>query len=257
MKKEPMIVAHRGASRDAPENTIPAFMLAWEQGADAIEGDFRQTKDGHIVCIHDNDTQRVADKKLVIERSLLADLCKLDVGAYRGEKYRGTVIPAIAEVFATIPEKKGIYIEIKSDESSVPDLLAEIKRSGLKQEQITIISFNTEVIRATKTQAPQYKALWLSCFKRDKSRRITPSSQTIMETLSRIRADGLSSGKDIVNESTVTSVMEKGYEYHVWTVDDLRTARRFKKWGAMSITTNVPGDMRRNLLVKTAVAGGI
>ena len=50
--QEPLIVAHRGASRDAPENTIPAFQLAWEQGADAIEGDFHKTRDGEIVCIH-------------------------------------------------------------------------------------------------------------------------------------------------------------------------------------------------------------
>jgi glycerophosphoryl diester phosphodiesterase len=54
---EMMIVAHRGASRDAPQNTIPAFKLAWQQGADAIEADFHLTKDGHIVCIHDGNTK--------------------------------------------------------------------------------------------------------------------------------------------------------------------------------------------------------
>mgnify|MGYP005855702713 CR=1 FL=1 len=52
------IVAHRGASQEAPQNTIPAFQLAWKQGADAIEGDFHLTKDGNIVCIHDKDIRR-------------------------------------------------------------------------------------------------------------------------------------------------------------------------------------------------------
>ena len=56
---EPFLVAHRGASHDAPENTLPAFELAWKQGADAIEGDFHLTSDGKIVCIHDFDTKRV------------------------------------------------------------------------------------------------------------------------------------------------------------------------------------------------------
>ena len=57
---EPLIVAHRGASFDAPENTLPAFELAWEQGADAIEWDFLLSQDGHIVCVHDKKTKKVA-----------------------------------------------------------------------------------------------------------------------------------------------------------------------------------------------------
>ena len=62
LQKIPLIVAHKGASRDAPENTIPAFRLAWNQEADAIEGDFHLTKDGHIVCVHDKTTRRVANE---------------------------------------------------------------------------------------------------------------------------------------------------------------------------------------------------
>lgn len=98
-----MIVAHRGASRDAPENTLSSFTLAWKLGADAIEGDFRLTKDGHIVCIHDEDTKRVVGRKLIVAESALADLRKLDVGAYYGDDYKDCMIPPIAEVFSTIP----------------------------------------------------------------------------------------------------------------------------------------------------------
>ena len=66
-----MITAHRGASYDAPENTLASFKLAWEQGADAIEGDFYLSADKQIVCIHDADTQRTAGMKLVVERTPL------------------------------------------------------------------------------------------------------------------------------------------------------------------------------------------
>lgn len=247
-----MIVAHRGASRDAPENTIPAFKLAWKQGADAIEGDFHQTKDGQIVCIHDRDTKRVTDRKLIVKDSSLEELRRLDVGLHHGEKYRGTVIPTIAEVFAAIPEQKKIYVEIKSDESIIANVLKEIKKSGLTQEQVSIISFNENVVHTLKTKAPLYKALWLSGFKTDESGRITPSSQTVLSTLKQTKADGFSSSKDNIDEALVKSVMEKGYEYHVWTVDDVKTARRFKKWGAKSITTNVPGYIRKNLIKQDA-----
>ncbi len=63
-----------------------------------------------------------------------------------------------------------------------------------------------------------------------------------------IKADGFSSSKNLIDETTIRAIMDKGYEYHVWTVDDARTAKRFKQWGTKSITTNVPGSMRESLL---------
>ena len=77
-----MIVAHRGASDDAPENTLEAFHLAWLQNADAIEGDFRLTKDEQIVCIHDEDTSRTCGKKLIVAESTYAELCQLDASKH-------------------------------------------------------------------------------------------------------------------------------------------------------------------------------
>lgn len=242
-----MIVAHRGASRDAPENTMPAFELAWEQGADAIEGDFHLTKDGYIVCIHDSNTEKVSDTNLVIRNVPLAELRKLDVGAYHGKAFKGTTIPTLAEVFSTIPEQKTIYIEIKCGVEIIPALLEEIKKSGLNRDQIVIICFNKRVIQEFKIKAPEFKASWLSGFKTDKSGKISPSLETVLTTLREIKADGFSSSKDIIDEAFVASIMKKGYEYHVWTVDDARTAKRFKKWGAKSITTNVPDYIKRTL----------
>ena len=243
-----MIVAHRGASRHAPENTIPAFKLAWEKGADGIEGDFHLTEDGHIVCIHDKNTKRVSDRNLVIKESTLDELRELDVGAYCGKDYRGTVIPTIAEVFSTIPAQKKIYIEIKCGKKVIPKLFEEIKRSGLKQEQIVVISFNKKVIREFKAKGPHFKVFWLCGFKKDKSGKTIPSLETVLEILTQAKADGFNSSKDIISESFIRSVMEHGYEYHVWTVDDLETAKRFKRWGAKSITTNVPGYIRENFV---------
>lgn len=248
MLSDPIIVAHRGASRQAPQNTLPAFKLAWERGADAIEGDFHLTRDEHIVCIHDENTKRVSDKNLVIKESTLDQLRELDVGAYHDKHYRGTVIPTIAEVFSTIPDTKKIYIEIKCGAEIISKLLGEIKRSGLKREQIVVISFNTKVIQALKIEAPRFKALWLSELEKDSSGKITPSLETVLDTLKQTKADGFSSNKDIISEPFIRSIMENGYEYHVWTVDDLKTAKRFKKWGAMSITTNIPDYIKKNLV---------
>lgn len=238
-----MIVAHRGASKEAPENTIPAFQLAWEQDADAIEGDFHLTKDGYIVCIHDSDTYSVSGTNLVVRNTTLSQLRKLDVGVHFGSKFKGTIIPTIAEVFSTIPDRKVIYIEIKCGKEIIQPLLEEIKKSNLKTEQIVVMSFEMKVIQELKERAPQYKALWLF----NQSEKKTPSIDTVLETLKQINADGLSATKNIIDDIFIKSVKEKGYEYHVWAIDDAETAMRFKKWGATSIITNVPGYMRKKL----------
>ena len=126
-------------------------------------------------------------------------------------------------------------------------MLKEILESGLKREQVVVISFNKKVIHDLKVKAPQYKAMWLSGFKKDKSGGITPSLEAVLRILKEIKADGFSSSKDIISQSFIRGILEQGFEYHVWTVDDPETARRFRKWGARSITTNVPGYIRKVL----------
>lgn len=251
-----MIVAHRGASRHAPENTLPAFDLAWRDGADAVEVDVHLTRDGQVVCVHDERTRSVSDTDLVIRDTTLAELRRLDVGARYDEKYRGTCIPTIDEVLSTVPGLKQIYIEIKCGVEVIPRLLEAVRSSGLKDEQVVPISFDTNVIRGIKVNAPQYKALWLSSFERDECGKIAPSPEAVLDTLRRTGADGVDASKDCINEPFIRSIMNHGYEYHVWTVDELDDAMRFRQWGAASITTNVPGHMKRNLVEAGVARGG-
>lgn len=123
----------------------------------------------------------------------LAELRELDVGIHNGAAYKGVTIPTIDEVFSTIPSQKTIYIEIKCGPEIIPTLLGEIKKTGLKKEQIVVICFNEKVIQELKTKAPQYKAYWLCSFKKGKDGEMTPSLQTVLNKLKLVQADGLSS----------------------------------------------------------------
>ncbi len=238
-EQKTLIVAHRGASGAAPENTLPAFRLAWEEGADAVEGDFYLTKDNKIVCIHDRDTERTAGVKLEISETTLAELQQLDAGSWKDEKYSGTKIPTIAEVFETVPPGKKIYIEVKIGPEIIPELLREIRKSGLADDQVVVIAFNPEVIREIKKAAPQFKANWLRSVKKEEGEWTHPLDEDL-KTLEKIDADGLSSNNQ-VDQAYVQAVIAAGFDHHVWTVNDLETAKRFKKWGTKSITTNLPG----------------
>ena len=155
----PMIVAHRGSSHQAPENTLPAFELAWEQGADAVEGDFLLTGDGKIVCFHDKDTNRLTGQKLEVVQKSFADLQKLDVGKWKDEKFRGTRMPLISDVFATIPQGKKIFVEVKCGPEIVEPLIKEIEKSGLKDDQVVLICFNQDVIKQFKKAGPRTRRI--------------------------------------------------------------------------------------------------
>ncbi len=245
--QQPLIVAHRGASRDAPENTLAAFRLAWDQGADAIEGDFRLTRDNEIVCVHDEDTERVAPgTNLVVADSTLAALRELDVGASAGEQFAGERIPTLAEVLAIVPPGKKIYLEVKCGPEIVPRLCETITQSALPPDQVVVIAFDEAVIRAFKAACAGSKTYWLCVFAKDKAGHVVPTLETVLEILAQSNADGLDSEYH-VPVSIVTGVREQGYEWHVWTVNDLEAARQLRDRGAQSITTDVPGLMKRGL----------
>ena len=126
-----LIIAHRGASHDAPENTLSAFKLAIEQGADGFEADFYLTSDGKIVCFHDKDTERIAGKKLLVTQTPLDELQALDVGSWKGPQWKGERMPTMEDVLAAVPAGKKIFIELKSSAEIVGPMAKVIEASTL------------------------------------------------------------------------------------------------------------------------------
>ncbi len=247
-----MIVAHRGASFDAPENTLAAFRLAWDQGAEAIEGDFYLTKDQQVVCIHDESTKRTAvdQTELVIANSTLEQLRRLDVGAWKGSQFKGERIPTLDEVVSSIPAGKQFFLEIKCGPEIVPFLKTPLATSSLSPEQVTIICFDQNVVRAVRRELPQYKVNWLASFKQDKAtKKWSPSKDELIKRLRSSGATGLgiNGNSEVVDEAFVRSVLDLGIEFHVWTINDIKVATQFANWGAYSITTDQPAAVRAGL----------
>jgi len=211
-----IVVAHRGASADAPENTIAAFNSAWEQGADVIEGDFQLTSDGHIVCIHDQDTLRVSGTPLIVKESTLEELKQLDMGWYFHDKLFDEKIPTIQQVFATIPDNKQILVELKCGVEILPVLIQQIQLSNLDLSQIGIIAFDQEVIKQCKFIESRLIALWLNDFNE------INDINFIISTLIDIKADGLLSNNTI-SEQLPDEVMKQGLIYNTWASDDIGT----------------------------------
>lgn len=248
-----LIIAHRGASHDAPENTMAAFRLAWEQQADGIEGDFYLTKDRQIVCTHDKTTKRTAPEhaELTISDTTLAELQKLDVGTWKHHKYAGERMPTLSEVLKTVPEDGRIFVEIKCGPEILPAMQPQLETCGLKPEQIVIICFDAKVIAKCRKVMPQYKANWLTSYIQEpEGSPWTPSQSDVLQTLRESDATGLGSKGElaVIDEPFVRAIHEQGDELHTWTINDLQHARRFQLLGVDSITTDRPALLREGLL---------
>jgi glycerophosphoryl diester phosphodiesterase len=250
------IVAHRGASFDAPENTVAAMKLAFEQGADGVEADFYLSSDGEIVCIHDKDTQRTAGVKHVIVETPLAELRKLDVGSWKNEKYRGERIPTFAEIAETIPDGKKFIIELKTGPEIVAPLKEALAKTDLEDEQILIICFNEKTVAECKKVLPNLKCHWLTGYKQDeKSGEWTPTLAEVVATLERSQADGLGTQGEMkhVDAEFIKHLCDEGHcEFHVWTIDKPKVARFYQKLKPWGITTNRPAFIREQLKLKPA-----
>lgn len=243
-----IIVGHRGASHDAPENTIAAFKEAWRQNADGVEGDFYITADQQIVCIHDKDTKRTAGKKLDVASSTVEELKKLEYGSWKGTQFKGEPIPTFAEVAACIPGDKTFVIELKAGPEIVPLLAEQLEQSNLTRAQCLIIAFDSAAVAKCKELLPDVRAHWLVGYKQDKeSGQWTPSVDTVSKTLAECKADGLGTQGEtsVVTEDFISELKKRGMkEFHVWTINDGADARYFQKLGAVGITTDRPAFIR-------------
>ena len=246
-----LITAHRGASHDAPENTLAAFRVAWEQAADAIEGDFRLSSDGQIVCVHDADTKRVAGVNHVVATTPLAELRTLDAGRWKDARFEGERLPTFAEVLAAVPPGKRFFIELKTGPEIVPPLVGELTGWRGDPKLLTIIAFDADTIAACKRALPAIRAHWLTSFKQDEATGDwRPSAERIASTVKECGADGVGmhGQRKVIDEGFVEQLTAGGVrEFHVWTVDSPEDALVFRKLGAMGITTNRPAFIRAAL----------
>jgi len=241
------IVGHRGASFDAPENTVTSFKLAWEQKADASELDIFLSKDGKIVVIHDPNTKRLAGVDKRVADQIFDELRALDVGKWKGAKFAGEKIPTLGEMLATVPEGKRVFIEVKCGPEVIPELERVLKAAKLKPEQTAIISFNADVIAAVKKARPDLQGYWIVTLAPKNAKPRT--AEELVQKAQEIKADGLDLSADpaVLTKEFGAKVKAAGLKLYVWTVNDAGLAKKMIDAGAESITTDRPAWLREQL----------
>lgn len=238
------IIAHRGASYDAPENTLAAARLAWMQDADAVECDVHLTRDGRLAVIHDDDTRRLSGSALEVTRATWAELQQLEVGRWKNPCYAGEKIPSLGDWLALVPDHKRAFVELKGGPALVPELARVVADRGLSPAQVAVIAFDWETVVAAKHALPRHECCWILA----ESSRTQLSFEHLIQTC---RADAID-GLDLeaswpLRAADVSLARSAGIKIYIWTVDDVATAKRFAGLDVHGLTTNRPGWLRAAL----------
>jgi glycerophosphoryl diester phosphodiesterase len=242
------IVAHRGASFDAPENTVVAQELAWKHGADAAEFDVRATKDGQLAIMHDATTKRTASRDARFADLTLAELRQLDAGSWKNLKFAGEKIPTLDEMLQHIAPGKRVVIHIYLGVASIPGLVTALQRNHVSPKQAAIISFDFEPLQAVKQALPDYQTLWLVNAPSSDPKKKSPTLDDLIRDCRAAGFAGLSFNQDWpLDTDSVKKIKAAGLLMHAWTVDLPQIAHRWIELGTDSITTNRAGWLREQL----------
>jgi glycerophosphoryl diester phosphodiesterase len=246
-------VGHRGASYDAPENTMAATRLAWKQGADAVETDIFLSKDGKLIVSHDKNGKRTAGRDVEYSQITQAEARELDAGSWKDAKFKGEKIPRLEEQIASIPDGKRLLVEIKIGPEIVPELGRVLKRTGATEKNITVISFNYDSLKEVAKQFPKLPTLWLLGHPAPNAKKsaTTKPVPTVEAMIRDAKAANLT-GLDLqhtwpLTPADVKKIKAAGLELHVWTVNDVAVAKHWIDLGVASITTDRPGWLREQL----------
>ncbi len=233
-----LVIAHRGASGDAPENTLAAFNLAVEQGADVVELDVHMTTDGHPVVVHDDTVDRTTDGSGHVRTKTLAELKALDAGSWFDSGFAGERIPTLDEVVVWARGKTTLSIEIKNTphrhrgiEASVTGVLE--RRSALADHEV--FSFDHQCIQRIKAREPEvFTGVCYNADPVDHPALAAAASATALHPMfHHVRAD------------VVRDAHAAGLLVFPWIVDAYQDIRDMALLGVDGITTNYPKRARR------------
>lgn len=234
----PCIIAHRGASAAAPENTLPAFVLAQRLGADMIELDVQRAADGTLVVFHDATTERWDGRPRPVQHCSLAELRLLDIG--------GAEVPTLDEVCAFARDCGiALNVEIKQADCAAA-VVALLRRYDLSQ-QVLVSSFYAAALRDAQQHAPEMARAYLmgtrSYHPTTRLRELWPFSH-----LRRVGARAWHPSDELPFLRWVLPLVRRaGYGVNVWTVDTPARMRQLVAWGATGIITNDPALARATL----------
>ena len=223
-----LVIAHRGASIDAPENTLAAFKLAGQEHADFVELDVQESKDGVVLVAHDSDLMKVGRSPLKIWETDAAALQAVDIGSFLAPQFAAERVPTLADALATCKGASRVDIELKDygHDERLEERVVEIVEAAGMQDHIVTMSLSAPMVETMKKLRPQ----WTSGLLIAKG----------MGDVSRLSADFLAVQAKMATRGFVRRAHAAGKSVYVWTIDDPTVMFRYIGLGVDGLITNRP-----------------
>lgn len=255
----PLIVAHRGASAFAPENTLTSFRIAMDSGAEGIEFDVRLSRDGVPVVIHDKDLFRTAGRHELVSQLNAEELGAIDVSSWfhtdsqlRLVERDFDTVPTLAKTLELLRGYRGVvFVELKCKDQDVEPLTRAVCRT-LRDNPIAgrviVKSFKLSAIPLVKAFAPDVRTAGLFA---PKIRTILRKERHLVKIAAELGVDELSIHKSLASKKLIRAAEKHGLPVAVWTTDNLRWIDRAMRMGVKAVITNDPAGMlaRRNEII--------
>ncbi len=243
------LIAHRGLSSIAPENTIPAYIAAAEAGFKTVECDIEWTKDNVPVLLHDDTINRTARKsngwKFIFPKKCskcsFKELQKYDFGIWKNKEYKGTKIPTFNEILTCCKDYGlNLYVDLKEstdfNREKAQILIDKVKEAGL-ENNITWISFENDYLKIINDIMPEARIGYLS--------KTEPNNETI-EILDNLKTDKNEVFLDIkytkISEETSDLIENAGFDFESWTVNEQNQLNKMLNLDCKAITTDTITD---------------
>jgi glycerophosphoryl diester phosphodiesterase len=228
-----MVIAHRGASSYAPENTLAAFDLALQMGARHIELDVDLTSDGHIVVIHDDTVDRTTSGSGPVTSHTLAALQGFDAGSWFGARFAGERIPTFDEVLARYKGRAHIHTEIKGRSLSLSQRTADLIRKHGMEGQATITSFQSARLEEMRACAPELPRGWL----------VREVTDALIAQAHAMGVTQLCPRASAVTPELVRRLHAEGFVARAWSVTTEELMQHVVQAGADGMTVNFPDKL--------------
>jgi len=246
------IVAHRGWSEAAPENTLVSAKMAAEAGADGTEFDVQPTRDGVVVLLHDKTLDRTTNGQGELAAKTFAEVQALDAGSWKAPQFAGERLPTLEQQLRALRDA-GCQPVIEIKATGISDKVVQAVRDLGMVDQVAVIAFSGEVVREVRTQEPRIPCAWLS------SERLsgTPSERAdwIAAQAKLYGTDMVDLNYNMLSRELLAELRARGLQVWCWTVDDPPIMEALMRWGVHSITTNrvdVAVQLRAELANKKA-----
>ena len=253
----PVLYGHRGDQEMGLQNTMSAFRGAWQNNCRGVELDVRQTKDGKLICFHDADFSKLAGDKRKVANLTYDEIKKIDISCFKHPMFKDEHPPLLEEVFAEMPKGFNLHIEVKANsvDGDFPQRLRELmQKYRVDSEQITVVSFDEDVLRNLNRKTPGIQNMWivgLRCCRNlgmGKGDDITKVEDKLIAKLKDIGCTGVSfaaGDSRIKFDRRFTDKLKKsGLQYSFWLVNDLWQLRRLAEYGAETVLSDRPVSLQ-------------